>query len=199
MVPLLWAALAYLIVAIVVAGIGERLGERFAAAVGGSTAAGGAVGAATGLVLTVVLGGSIYLALVALISGFGFDRLSAEVEERAFGRVAGHPLGFAAGLVDGIPRATLAVALGLAGLCLSGTIVAPWLIASLLAVLDATAPALRRRDVGLSRQIGAVRRLPGALPFALVAGVVVLIPIVNVLCLPILVVAGTILVNEVEH
>lgn len=187
--PLLWAALAYAIVVLLTAGLGERIGEAIAGT------AGGAIGAAAGFVLTVALGGSIYLALLGLISGFGFERLSIETERQAFGYAAGQPISPIRGLADGIVRGLLAGALGLVGLCLSGTVVVPWLIAALLALLDATAPALLRRGVGLGRQIGVVLRLPGALPFALIAGAIVLVPVVNVLALPILVVAGTLLIG----
>ena len=188
--PMGWAALAYLAVVLLTAGVGERIGEALA----GRT--GGLFGAAAGLVLTVVLGGAIYLALVALISGFGFDRLSVEVEQRAFGRSVGEPVGFARGLPDGVARFLLATTLGLVGLCLSGTVVAPWLIASLLVLLDTTAPSLLRRGFGLFRQLGVLRRVPGSLSYALIAGLIVLVPVVNVLALPILVAAGTLLVAK---
>ena len=194
--PVAWAALAYLIVVALVAGLGERVGEALAGRFGGPAAAGGLVGAGTGLALSVVFGGAIYLALVGLISGFGFDRLSMEVEEREFGRAAGQPLGFVVGLGDGILRAVLAGFLGLVGLCLAATVVGPWLIASALILMDATAPALLRRGVGFGRQFGAARRLPGAASFALLSGLVILVPVLNVLALPILVAAGTILVTE---
>lgn len=189
--PLLWGALAYVIVVLATAGLGERIGE----AVSGSPI-GGLVGGVVGLIVTVVFGGAIYLALVGLISGFGFDALSREVEERQFGRSVGQPLSFAAGIGDGIARLILATVLGLVGLCGAGTVVIPWLVAALLVLMDATAPSLLRRGVSFGRQFGAARRLPGAWPFAFVSGVIVLVPVLNVLALPILVAAGTILVAE---
>ncbi len=167
-------------------GVGEWLGSHEM----------GILAAFVGFVLSIVLGGAIYLALVALIAGFGFDRLSIEVERREFGRSVGEPRGFAAGVGDGLARALLAAVLGLVSLCGSGTVVIPLLAAAALGLLDFTAPALLRRGVGLGRQFGIARRLPGALPFALISGVVLLIPVVNVLALPILVAAGTILVAE---
>ena len=191
--PMGWAALAYVVVLLVTVGIGERVGEALAGR------GGAVVGGAAGLVLSVALGGAIYLALVGLISGFGFERLSMEVEEREFGRAVGQPLGFAAGLGDGVCRALLAGVLGLVGLCLSFTVVGPWLAASVLILMDATAPSLLRRGVGFGRQFGAARRISGALAFAAVAGAVVLIPVVNLLALPVLVAAGTILVAEADR
>lgn len=194
--PLAWAGLAYLLVVVLTTGAGERVGEAVARALGASAVTGGLAGGLAGLVLTIVFGGAIYLGLVGFISGFGFDRLSVEVEERLFGAAEGRSPGFAAGLADGVARGLLAVVLGIVALCLSVTVVGPWLIASLLCLIDFTAPALMRRGVGLGRQLGVARRLPDALPFALIAGAIVLIPVVNVLTLPILVAAGTILAAE---
>lgn len=192
--PLAWGVLAYVLVIVLAAAVGERLGESLGGLLGASTAVGGTVGAIGGLALTIVLGGGIYLALVALIAGFGFDSLSREVEEREFGHAVGQPLGCAAGIGDSIARVILAGVLGLVGLCFGWTFVVPLLLAAILCLMDFTAPSLLRRGVSFGRQFGVARRLPGALPFALVSGVLLLIPIVNVLSLPILVAAGTILV-----
>lgn len=188
--PLLWGALAYVVVVLTTTLLAERVGERLGGGLGG------ALGAIAGLVLTIVLSGTIYLALVALIAGFGFDRLSMEVEEREFGRAVGQPLGFAAGIGDGVGRAVLTGLLGIVALCGGATVVIPWLVAAFLCLMDFTAPSLLRRGVGLGRQFGAARRLPGAGSFALVAGAFMLVPVVNVLALPILVAAGTILVAQ---
>ncbi len=193
--PLLWGIVAYAFVGLMVGGaafgIGEAIGSRF----GGREWVGFA-GLLSAFALWIVFGGAIYLALVALISGFGFDRLSIEVEKREFGRAAGQPLGFPEGIGDGVGRAVLTVALGLIALCGSPTVVIPFLVAAFLALMDFTAPALLRRGSRLGNQFGAARRIPGALPFALVAGIVVLVPVLNVLALPVLVAAGTILVAE---
>ena len=94
--------------------------------------------------------------------------------------------------------AFFAVVLGVVALCGSPTFVIPLLVASLLSVLDATAPAFARRGVRLGLQIGRVRRLRGVVSFALVSGLIVLVPVLNVLALPILVAAGTILVADAE-
>jgi uncharacterized protein involved in cysteine biosynthesis len=192
----MWGVLAFALVLAVTAGLGARLGEGISRWLGGDTLIGGAIGAAAGFVAVIALGGAIYLALVGFISGFGFDRLSQEVEQRMFGRSIGTSPGFALGLSDSIGRAVIAGVLGLVALCGAGTLVIPWLIASFLCLMDFTAPALLRRNVGLGRQFGVARRLPGARGFALIAGALVLIPVVNVLALPILVAAATILVAE---
>jgi CysZ protein len=194
--PLLWGVLAYALVLVAMTGVGERLGEGISRWLGGNTLIGGAIGAVAGLALSVVLAGAIYLALVGFISGFGFDKLSQEVEERVFGHSVGTSPSFAAGLSDTIGRAVMAVVLGIIALCGAGTLVIPWLIASFLALMDFTAPALLRRNVSLGRQFSIARRLPDALGFALVSGVLILIPVINVLSLPILVAAATIIVAE---
>ncbi len=188
--PLLWGVAAYALAILMLAGASLGAGEYF----GGNT--GGLIALAVSLVLGIVFAGAIYLALVALIAGFGFDRLSAEVEERVYGHTVGRPLGFVEGLGDGVTRGTLTALCGVAALCLSPTVVGPWLVASFLCLLDFTAPSLLRRGVRLKGQFGVARRLPGALPFALIAGVIVLIPVVNVLALPVLVAAGTLLVAD---
>ena len=189
--PLAWAALAYLAVAALAFGLLVPLGHRLT-----GTDAGSLIGLVVALVVVVALAGPIYLGLVALIAGFGFDALSLAVEKAEFGSAAGRPLGFAAGLADGIPRALLTLALGVVALCGSVLVVVPFFVAAFLALMDTTAPALLRRGVGLGRQFGVARRLPGALPFALIAGVVALVPVLNVLALPILVAAGTIMVGR---
>lgn len=196
LLPLAWGAGAFLVAVVAALALGERTGAALARAVGFSVEAGEVGGLAIAAVLTFAFGSAAFLGFVGLIGGFGFERLSEEVEARAFGRVAGKTIGFGARLGDGLARALLAAVLGLAGLCLSGTLVVPWLIASMLVFLDATAPALLRRDIGLGRQFGIARRLPDALPFAAVAGLVALVPVLNVLALPVLVAAGTLMVAD---
>lgn len=196
--PLLWGALAFL----VVLGIGTAMGAKVGTTIGGLVGAGnqsaGGLGALLGFLITVALGSSIYLALVAFISGFGFDRLSQEVEQRAFGRIMGKSPTFREGLSDTIGRVVLAAFIGLIALCGSGTVVIPWLAAAFLSLMDFTAPALVRRGVGLGQQFAVARRRPGATGFAAICGIVILIPVVNVLALPILAAAGTLLVGESE-
>ena len=196
LLPLAWAALAYALVVLLIAGASLGLGEWAATRAGFSSVAGGVLGGAVGFVVAIFLGGGIYLALVALISGFGFDRLSAEVETLEFGRPVGQPVGFVAGIKDGVARGILSMILGLVALWGSPTFVIPWLVASFLCLMDFTAPSLLRRGVPFPSQFGRVRRLPGALPFALVSGAILLVPVLNVLALPVLVAAGTILVAE---
>lgn len=194
--PLLWGVLAYAIVLAISAGVGAKLGETVAGWFGANNQAGGSLGALVGLIVTLALGSSIYLALVGFISGFGFDRLSQEVEERSFGKVVGTSPSFSEGLSDGIGRAVLAGAVGLVALCGSSTLITPWLAAGFLSLMDFTAPALLRRGVGLGQQFRVVRRKKGAMGFAGICGVIVLIPFLNVLALPILVTAGTLLVAD---
>lgn len=198
LLPLAWGALAYGLVVLMIAGTFLGLFEWVASRTGHSAFAGGVVGFATGFAVAIFFGGGIYLALVAVISGFGFERLSAEVERLAFGTSVGKSPSLSVGIVDGLVRGLFAVVLGVVALCGSPTFVIPLLVASLLSVLDATAPAFARRGVRLGLQIGRVRRLRGVVSFALVSGLIVLVPVLNVLALPILVAAGTILVADAE-
>ena len=194
MAPLAWAALAYAFVVLIVAGAFLGIGEWAAARTGLSTQAGGIAGFSVGFVVSIFFGGGIYLALVAVISGFGFDKLSAEIETLEYGHAVGRPIGFVWGLTDGIARGLVSAILGLVALCGSPTLVIPWLVASFLCLMDFTAPSLLRRGVSMRSQFARVRRIPGTLPFALVSGLILLIPMLNVLALPILVAAGTLLV-----
>ncbi|RYG24847.1 hypothetical protein EON82_09270 [bacterium] len=194
--PMLWGVLAYAFVLALIGKTGAWLGEIVSGWLGGSAQTGSLLGAIVGFGVAIALSGAIYLALVGFISGFGFDKLSHEVEERAFGRAVGTSPGFAAGLSDSIGRAVMAGVLGIVALCGAGTVVIPWLVASFLCLMDFTAPALLRRGVGLGRQFGIARRLPDAWGFALIAGALILIPVVNVLALPILVTAATLIVAE---
>lgn len=191
LVPFAWAALAYTVVAALTFALLIPVAQGVAGSGAGTIA-----GSVLALVILVAFAGPIYLALVALIAGFGFERLSAAVEEAEFGRAEGRPVGLAAGLADGVPRALLTLALSLLALCGSFLVVVPWLVAAFIAIMDSTAPALLRRGVGLGRQFGVVRRLPNALPFAALAGLIALVPVLNVLALPILIAAGTLMVAE---
>ncbi len=194
--PLLWGALAFLVVLIIGTALGAKVGTTIGGLIGAGSQSGGGLGALLGFLVTIALGSSIYLALVGFISGFGFDRLSQEVEQRAFGHVVGKSPSFSEGLSDTIGRVVLAAFIGLIALCGSGTVIVPWLAAAFLSLMDFTAPALIRRGVGLGRQFAVARRRPGATGFAAICGILILIPVVNVLALPILVTAGTILVAD---
>lgn len=188
--PLAWAALSYLAVFVAVVAFAASFGNRWAGPWGELG------GALLAVVIVVGCGGAIFLALVAFFSGFGFDALSAEVERRTTGTVVGTSPTFAEGLADGVGRGLLAGFLGLIALCTGFTLVVPYLIASALSLMDFTAPALVRRNVKMGRQFGVASRLPGSVSFALVAGAITLVPFLNVLSLPILLVAGTLMVIE---
>ena len=196
LVPFAWAALASLTAMTMAILFGERIGVVVARSIGLSLSVGEVGGIAIAALLVLAFAGPIYLGLVALVAGFGFERLSVAVEEAAFGRAEGHRVGLAAGLADGIPRALLTLTLSLLALCGSFLVVVPWLVAAYLALMDCTAPALLRRGVGLGRQFGVVRRLPDVLPFSALAGLIALVPVLNVLALPVLVAAGTLMVAE---
>lgn len=107
--------------------------------------------------------------------------------------VARCPLTPAQTMLDLAARIALATLVGLAGLVASWVVpvVGPVAMMGALALLDFTCGVYLRRGKRLGSQLGSVWKLPGALGFAVGAGLVTLIPFANVLLFPGLVVGGT--------
>jgi uncharacterized protein involved in cysteine biosynthesis len=146
----------------------------------------------------VFLAGAVYLAIVGLVSSLLWERLSLEIERAEFGAAPVGGLGCGGSLTDALARlpfnallALLAVLFGWALFGLAGV-----MAAGLIGLSDFTASAYARRGVRFPAQFGRARRLRGAVPFLLIAGLVSLVPLLNVFMLPALVAGGTILVAE---
>lgn len=192
--PLGWAAILYVLVVVLAIFLGGLIGSHVSdsARIFGEAAA---------FLSALVLAPVVYLLALGFVIGFALDELSRGVERSVTGKVVGQPVSFARGLADGFVRTLFAAGMGLVAFCAGafGLVPVSWLIAACLGTMDATAPALLRRGVGFGRQFGVVRGLPHVWSFAGLAGLVLLVPIVNVLAVPILVVAGTLLVVDAEQ
>jgi len=160
----------------------------------------GALGSLILVALWVLLFSYAFLMLAGLFSSFLWDGLSQEVERLLGGAPAGPPPGMAAATADSILRAMVAGFAGIAALigALATGPVLPVIIAAGVGLLDYTAPACLRRGRTLRRQVPFVLRAR-AVPFAVVAGLASLIPVVNVLMAPALVAGGTLLVRELDQ
>lgn len=202
--PLLLALLAYALLGI---GIGFLVVPRLADWLRVERGSGGWWVMEFGFViLWLVLFSFVFTLLAGVFSGLIWDKLCRAVETILDGdsmTPPDAPLGWAAAMGDAIGRLLLNGTLALLALGLSlflGPI--PGVLAAALAgLLDTTAPAYLRRGVTLSAQwrrlIGRPDR--GTLGFALVAGMLSLLPLVGVLLMPGLVAGGTLLARRRER
>jgi uncharacterized protein involved in cysteine biosynthesis len=139
--------------------------------------------------------GMLYLTISGFLSSLLWDDLSGKVEESRTGQSSHVPLPFATLMADAILRlvfSSLICVATLASGCLSfgvlGVVFAGW-----LGLYDYSACAFLRKGIPFSSQFSRVFRCEGWMGFALVSGVVSLVPIVNVLAMPALVAGGTLL------
>lgn len=142
------------------------------------------------------IAGFAFIAVASILSAFLWERLSFEVEELVIGHALKGKVPARRLMLDGFARLLLAAAVGLAALCSASIPLLPVLLAGYPAMLDYSAPVYARRDVLLGRQMGLIYRNRDAWSFHLIAGVVTLFPIVNLLMLPVMVTAATIMVAE---
>lgn len=201
--PRLWPLCAVpLAAAVLVYGLLGVLGAIFVAPhLRGYLSGGWAVWAqAAALVVWIVLFPFLFVLLAGIFSGLIFDRLSRAVETMHAGAAGLAPdvrLGCGRAGGDSLARLLLNGMLG-AGALVLGLFLGPIpgvFAAALVGLLDFTSPAYLRRGVTLGPQ---ARRLLGRLDgatigFALVAGLVSLLPLVGVFFLPGLVAGGTLL------
>jgi uncharacterized protein involved in cysteine biosynthesis len=148
----------------------------------------------------ILFSGTLYLTLAGLLSSLLWDRLSVEVEREAGFVPAQTKVGCATTVGDTVVRGLFSffiavAAFGCGWLCF-GVIALG--LAGWLGLYDYSASAFLRRGVSFPGQFVRAPGLPGALGFALVSGLLTLIPLLNVLSLPALVAGGTLLVAESE-
>jgi CysZ protein len=151
------------------------------------------------LALWLLLFSYAFVLLSSLFSSFLWDRLTEQVEILDGGGAPAVPLPRAALILDALKRLALALCVGMLafGCAFVTGPFAPLLAAALLGLLDFTAPAYLRRGRTLGAQWSRVLR-QRSLGFALTAGLLSLLPVVNVLLLPGLVAGGTLLTRRLE-
>jgi uncharacterized protein involved in cysteine biosynthesis len=141
------------------------------------------------------LSGLVFLGIMSLLSSLMWDKLSVEVES-LLGPVASRKIPLAAVIADSAKRTIFTLFLAvlglLGGLCIP--LLCPILAAAYVGLLDYTAPAFARRGKLLRDQRRDLKKLKNRYDFALVAGLITLVPLLNVIMLPFLVAAGTVMV-----
>lgn len=158
----------------------------------------GILGTLIYLAILFLVSGMLFLTLAATTSSFLWDRLSMEVERSIGVEPAEANLPTTTLIADSIVR--VAVALGLAivafgcGFLLPGVI--GILAAGLVGLFDFTASPYLRRGITWGEQRRKVFRLRGSGSYLLVAGLLSLLPLVNVLALPALVAGGTLMFHR---
>lgn len=158
---------------------------------------------AAALVLVVVVyfaGTAAFLTIAAILGSFAWDRLTREVEILTVGHAADTKLSGGAVAADTVLRLLFTLALGLCGMCcgIVVPVVGGAVFAGAAGLFDCTASAYLHRGVTLSGQLRQAPRLPGWTGFAAICGLATLVPLLNVLALPILVAGGTIMVARAE-
>jgi uncharacterized protein involved in cysteine biosynthesis len=154
------------------------------------------LGTATFLFLVVFVSGVLYIAIAGFLSALLWDRLSLEVEKRTVGSAPEGSLSKSEVLADSFVRLLFSVAFGLIGTCCGWILFAipGILIAGYIGLLDFTAPAFLRRNVTLGKQMRLLFKLDQSPTFLVAAGLLSLVPFVNVLVMPALVAGGTLMV-----
>lgn len=143
--------------------------------------------------------GIVFIAIASFFSSMLWDKLSKEVEELVVGHAVDHTPPTSVVLTDAFMRLLLTLSMAVVALCANVVpVVGPALVAGFVGTLDYTANAYIRRNVLLGRQRGLVFRLPGWPGFYVLAGIITLVPVVNLLMLPVMVTAGTIMVAKAE-
>lgn len=193
--PIAYGGVAYLALLVLGIALVRPWVERWAALFADPMAS-GTVSVGGWLLFALVwmfLSGVIFMTLNGVFAGYVWDKLGERIEAEELGVVARCPLTPAQTMLDLAARIALATLVGLAGLVASWVVpvVGPVAMMGALALLDFTCGVYLRRGKRLGSQLGSVWKLPGALGFAVGAGLVTLIPFANVLLFPGLVVGGT--------
>lgn len=162
------------------------------------------LGSAAFVVLWVVLFSWAFVLLAGVFAGFLFDKLSRAVEQTVTtpgtALPADAPLATGQALGDSLARLVLNASLGVGALLLSFALgpIPGILAAALIGLLDLTSPAYLRQGHTLGKQAARLFRSRDANTFffALVAGMLSLVPLIGVLLLPGLVAGGTLLARR---
>ncbi len=151
------------------------------------------------LILLWFVASVLFITIAGLTSSFLWDRLSYEVERTVRPAPPKHETTWPIWVADALPRT------GFATLIFCGSVGCFWILpigvalASWLCLYDYSACAYLRRGISFPVQFRSVFKNKGWPTFALTCGLLTLIPIVNVLLLPGLVAAGTLMVAENER
>lgn len=140
------------------------------------------------------LAGFVFLLITSITSSFLWDDLSQRVEEQITGQPAPKsslPTGRI--VSDSISRGVFAILMAIFSMACAWVIpfVGPILVAGWVGILDYSSPAFLRYNRTVGEQWPVATKMKGWFGFQLGAGLLSLIPLVNVLMLPALVAGGT--------
>lgn len=140
--------------------------------------------------------GFVFLTITSLTSSFLWEGLSQKIEEHVTG-VAAPRCTLPRGRLfsDAFSRFAFSCAAAVLSLFCGWVVpfVLPILLAGWICLLDYTSPAFLRYNRTIGEQWPVVTKMKGWLSFQIVAGLLTLLPFVNVLLLPVLVAGGTIM------
>lgn len=151
--------------------------------------------------LVVLASGLLFLTFASFFSSAMWSGLSKEVERMTTGEAVDTKLTFSAIVGDSVSRGMFAIGVTLLSLCCGWTFfgLPAIFFAGYLGLHDYTSAAFLRRGVTFPEQISYTRHLPRRFGFLLSAGLLTLIPVVNVIMLPCLVAGGTLMVLAKER
>lgn len=145
-------------------------------------------------ILFVIFGSSfLFLTIASTANSFLWEKLSYEVEKDLKGEAPMQSVGIGRSLLDTAQRLGFTLLMALLALGCGWTFfgIIGILLAGTLGLYDYTAAYYSRRGILFKGQHGYVWKLKGRWPFMLGAGLLTLLPFVNVIMLPALVAAGT--------
>lgn len=163
-----------------------------------------AIGSVTGgvllTVLWILLSGPIFLVFFGVIAIPTWEVLSrrverhfANVEATSYLTVWQISLDIFLRIVTAVFAMVIVLVLGFLGLSIVGTFILGFLI-----LIDCSAPSLMRRGHSMFQHWGAVFRSPGWFSLWIAISLSSMVPILNVLLLPVFVIASTLMVLESE-
>lgn len=147
--------------------------------------------------IAILASSMIYIAVAGILSSLLWEKLSFEVEELTNPNPPNIRTGCMTSISDTIGRTVFTAGIGILGLvlgCFLPLLAVPFV--GLLGLHDYTACAFLRRGKPFAKQIGEAFRCRQAFTFTILSGILTLFPLLNLLLLPALVAAGTLMVVE---
>ncbi len=197
--PMLISGVVFLAIVMIGYWLIVPMGDRFLVSRGLDSWIGGTLIRVGYAVIWWFLAGVVFASIAGLLSSFLWDNLSLEVERSVRPDPPHQKLGAGDLVVDTASRGVFALFIfGFTCACFwlppAGILLAAW-----LCLYDYTASAYLRRGTLFPAQFRKAFGVRGSATFALVSGLLTIVPIVNVLMLPGLVAGGTLMLAEHER
>ena len=148
------------------------------------------------LVVWWTIAGAVFSTVLLSVAGWAFDAIARRTDELL--GVTPRSAGFTAGdgFKDNLKRFAFGMSLSFVGL-IAGIflpVIGSVAVFGFLSLLDTTAPAMQRRGIGLKQSFKIGPKLPNAVAYAAPIGMLATLPVVSALLMPLLVIAGSVLV-----